>query len=225
MEKTIQGINHSTPRDYDKDPIVIEDYNPLFKILMVLDVSIWFFGTYFSSSTEHSTHAMYWLAHFAGYSFIPAVVFYFYFRKSRRKVLLKNNVLMYQEDTKVLEMITFDEIHDIRRTFNDYYRKEQNINPDYTIRIFLGRLISPIEYLILLVNKVLFHMVKNGLSAYKLFDAILIMTADGRVINILPTNNDEYKSVRNYFLEKKSVDVVNVNTVIKFNYKEEEKAK
>lgn len=225
MEKTAQNTHSSIQRDYDKDPIVIEDYNPLFSVLIVLVVSIWFFGTYFLTSTKHSSHSMYWLAHFAGYSFIPVVAFYFYFRKSKRKVVMENNVITYRENTKILESIFLNEISDIRRTFNDYYRKEQNRNPDYTIRIFLGRLLAPIEYVILLINKMLFHLVKNGLSTYRVFDAILVMTADGRVINILPTNNKEYEMVCNYFLEQMTTDVKAVGTLIKFDYRQEENVK
>jgi hypothetical protein len=29
-------------RDYDKDPIVIEDYNPMFNILFIIYISIYF---------------------------------------------------------------------------------------------------------------------------------------------------------------------------------------
>lgn len=225
MEHVTQSITPSTPRDYDKDPIVIEDYNPLFKVLMILVASIWFVDI-FIEPLKHMSHSqVFWSSHFFGFVFIPAIGFYFYFRKAKRKVILENNVLIYRENNEDLEMITLDDINDIRRTFNDYYRKEQNMNQDHTIRIFLGRLISPIEYLILLFNKVLFHLIKNGLSAYKVFDAVLISTLDGRVVNILPTTKDEYESIRSYFLEKKSVDITNAKTLIKFDYIEEEKMK
>ena len=36
MEQVTQNTNPSTPRDYDKDPIVIEDYNPLFLALWTI---------------------------------------------------------------------------------------------------------------------------------------------------------------------------------------------
>jgi len=220
-----QNTNPSTPRDYDKESIVIEDYNPLFKILMILVASIWFIDI-FIDPLKHMSHSqVFWSSHFFGFVFIPAIGFYFYFRKAKRKIILENNLLVYRENTEDLEVIALEEINDIRRTFNDYYRKEQNMDQDHTIRIFLGRLVSPIEYLILLFNKVLFHLIKNRLSAYKVFDAILISTLDGRVINILPTTKVEYETVRTYFLEKKSVDIMKVNTLIKFDYIEEEKMK
>lgn len=216
--------NLSTKRDYDKSPVIIEDFNPLFKILMVFVAAIWFFGTYVLSYGEHhSSSSMYWFAHFWGYTFIPMVGFYFYFKKSNRKVILTNNTLTYTEDNGILEIIHLNEITDMKQTFNDYYLKEQNVNPEHTIRIFLGRLISPIEYLILILNKFFFHLVKNRLSSYKLFDAILVMTQDGRIINILPTNTEDYESIKEYFLNKIDIDISNIPKLIKFDYKEETK--
>jgi hypothetical protein len=225
MEQNTTQQPQSGQRDYDKDPIVIEDYNPVFKVLMVLVASLWFIDFFIHPLKLASHSHSFWASHFFGFVFIPTISFYFYLRRVKRKIVIENNVITYREGVEVLETISLNEISDIRRTFNDYYRIGQNVNPDYTIRILLGRLISPIEYFILLINKILFHLVKNGLSAYKLFDAILVIADDGRVINILPTNNREYETVQSYFLEKKSIDIKNVNTLIKFDYIEEEKAK
>lgn len=227
MEQVTQNTNPSTPRDYDKDPIVIEDYNPLFFVLFIVFVGIYLTYLFVVNPNEshNSGSRSFWFAYFIGFLLLPTITFYRYIHKNNRKVILENNAITYREDKVVLEKIDINEIVDIRRTFNDYYRKEQNIHPDHSIRKLIDRILSPMEYIVLIVNKILFHVIKNHLRAYKLFDAILIFTANGRVINILPTTKDEYESVRSYFLEKKVIDIINANVLIKFDYRQEEKTK
>lgn len=222
----VSNISNIRARDYDKEPIIIEDYNPLFKIILIFEVTIWFFFIAFTTITDSWSHSKsFWFAHFIGYSLVPTIAFYFYLKKAKRKVILKNTYISYLENEKVLESIAVDNIVSIKRTFNDFYLKEQERNPSHTIRIFLGRLMAPLEYFILIINKFLFHLAKNGLKNYKLFDAILLISLDNRVINILTTNQVEYKMVEEYIFEKKAIEVINTDVFIKFDYIEEEKSK
>lgn len=102
---------------------------------------------------------------------------------------------------------------------------KQQMSPDWAIRRWLSKIVSPIEYLFLLITKFVFHFVQNKLAAYRLFDAILVTTEDEKVINILPTKNSEYEIVRKYFLEKCAVDIAVAPKVIKYDYMDEEIAK
>lgn len=219
MEKTTQGINPSTPRDYDKDPIVIEDYNPIFHLALIFVAGAVFLYIELVIGKQNSTMG------FWAITFFPALFFYFYLRKVKRKVVIKTDTIIYHDNKQSLECIQINEIKEIERVFNDFYLKKQKMNPNWTIRIWLTRILSPIEYVILLMNKFIFHLVKNRLTAYKLFDAILIITEDKRVINILPTNKGEYAMVREYFFKKFGLDITTVKRSIIFDYTEEEKAK
>lgn len=206
-------------RDYDKDPILIEDYNPIFHLPVIFIAGAIFL--YFEISFQKSGNPM----GFWALTFFPALFFYFSLRKAKRVIVMKNDSILYQENEQILELIQVNENKDIERTFNDFYLKKQEMNPDWTIRIWLSKIISPIEYLFLLVSKFIFHLVKNRLAAYRVFDAILVTTEDKRIINILPTNNSEYEMVRRYFLEKCTVDIAIALIVIKYDYVDEEIAK
>ncbi|MDD4950738.1 hypothetical protein [Sulfuricurvum sp.] len=209
-----QNTNPSTPRDYDKDPIVIEDYNPKIHMPFIFIVGAVFL--YLELFFHKKDSFAFWAL-----IFFPAVTFYFVLRKAKRVVELKTDTFVYRDDTEVLESIHINEISSIERTFNDFYRKKQKMDPDWTIRIWLSKLLSPL-LIVLIIEKFIFHLFKNRLSAYKLFDAILISTQDGRVINILPNDNDEYEMVKEYFLEKCSVDITTVETTIITDYINEE---
>jgi DNA-directed RNA polymerase subunit F len=139
--------------------------------------------------------------------------------------VLENNAITYRENQNIIEQIGINQIIIIKRTFNDYYRKEQNIDPDHMFRILINRIFSLVKYIILIPNKVIFHILKNHLSAYKFFDSILVCANDNKIINILPTNNIEYQNIREYFLERKNIDILSTQIIIKFDYRQEEKMK
>lgn len=211
--------SNTQPRDYDKDPIVIDDYNPMLHMPVIFIAGAIFL--YFEITLHKSSNPM----GFWALTFFPALFFYFYLRKAKRVIVIKANELLYHENKQSLESIRIDEIKNIERTFNDFYLKQQQMNPEWTFRIWLSKIISPLEYLFLLVSKFVFHLVKNRLTAYKLFDAVLVTTEDKRIINILPTNNSEYEIVRRFFLEKCAIDIAIAPIVIKYDYMDEEIAK
>lgn len=139
--------------------------------------------------------------------------------------MLENNAITYRENQNIIEQIDINQINNIKRTFNDYYRKEQNIDPDHIFRILINRVLSLAKYIVLILNKLVFHIFKNRLSAYKFYDSILVITNDNKIINILPTNHIEYENVCKYFLQRKSIDILSTPIIIKFDYRQEEKVK
>lgn len=206
-------------KDYDKDPIVIEDYNPLLHLPVIFIAGVIFL--YFEITFHKNSNLM----GFWALTFFPALFFYFYLRKAKRVIVIKEDLLLYRENEQVLESIRTEEIKKIERTFNDFYLKKQQMNADWIIRRWLSKITSPVEYLFLVIIKMFFHLVQNKFTAYRLFDAILVTTEDERIINILPTNNSEYEMVRKYFLEQFTVDITIAPIVIKYDYMDEEIAK
>lgn len=105
---------NAQPRDYDKDPIVIEDYNPM------LHMPVIFLAGAISLYLELFYHKKDSFAFWA-LTFFPALSFYFYLRKAKRMIVIKEDTLLYHENEQILESIRIDKIKNIERTFNDYY--------------------------------------------------------------------------------------------------------
>lgn len=219
MEQVTQNTNPSTPRDYDKDPIVIEDYNyifyPLFIVWAALLVLYWFIS---DMSIINETTQRYRFFHFIGVIFIPIIFLVIQMKKQKRIIKCNNIEIAYFENEKVIERISLNNIETIQRTFNDYYIKNQQSKGLFYVIVIL---LSPIYLIILMINKFLFHAITDFFRSYKLFDAIIIFDKNGNFINILPTKYHEYKELETYFTEKKISDINNAMTFIKFDYNEE----
>ena len=104
MEKTTQNTHSSIQRDYDKDPIVIEDYNYIFYVLYVLwggvIIAYLYFLNPFHNSNEISKN--FWFLHFILMSVLPIITFYFQMRQSKRKLFLQENEIILKENERII---------------------------------------------------------------------------------------------------------------------------
>jgi hypothetical protein len=209
MEKTAQTTNPSTPRDYDKDPIVIEDYNPLFmwwqSIYVVLPLGI----IVLLSNPFHKDITNMILKLFIT---MPIILFPIYkqyrFAKGHRKIILKENEINYYHDEYKITQMNLNSIKSIHKTFDDFYHSSQQFNWFYS---FLVLIFFPFVILIkvaLITIKGLKHLLLgNRLSEFVLYDAIIIESQAGDILNILPQNNSERKQIKIYFLSKINMDI------------------
>jgi len=218
-----QNTNPSTPRDYDKEPIVIEDYNYIFYILYVIWGGIIIAYFYIMNPFDNSNNISkdFWFLHFLVMSALPIITFYFQMKKSKRTIILNENQIFFKENETVLEQIELKHIDSIHRTFNDYYIKNQEVE-DWSVILILVFL--PINLAIHLINKFLFHLYKSGLKNYKFFDSIIIFDDEGRFINIMPTTAYEYELITEYFRKNLNSNIHTAEIFFKFNYGNEKGA-
>lgn len=209
--------SNSQTRDYDKDPIVLEDYNYIFDILYVIwggaIIAYFYFLNPFHNTNEVSKH--FWLIHFLVASALPIVTFYFQMKKSKRVIIFNKNEIIFKENSKIIETIEVKKIELIKRTFNNYYVKNQEIE-DWSIIFVI--LFLPFNLPIQLINKFLFHVFKGGFSSYKLFDAIIVFSVNDAFINILPNTKSEYDSVAEYFSRQLGFHIEHAEIFFKLNY-------
>lgn len=223
MEQGIQSINPSTPRDYNKNPIVIEDYNYIFNILYVIWGGIIIAYLYIMNPFGNTNHISkdFWFMHFIVMSGLPIITFYFQMKKSKRTIVLNENDILFKENETLLERIELKNIESIHRTFNDYYRKNQEVEDWSVILIFV---FLPINLSIHLINKFLFHLYKSRLRNYKFFDSIIIFDNEGRFINIMPNTKSEYEQVIEYLSHRLDFHIENAEIFFKLNYGNEKGA-
>jgi hypothetical protein len=190
-------------RDYDKNPIIIKDYNyiffPLYILLSVLPM-LGYVLIYIPKVSPIGCGLA------AGAVYINMSTFLRAFNK--RTIVLSNNSIKFFHKDKVLESINLDEITDINRTFSIMYHKSQV--PSETVKKIQKILFLPwililwlVGYLPFIIIKFFFHFFRKY-SKCRLFDAIIVFGGD-KFINILPATEYEHQEVRKYFMLKKPV--------------------
>jgi hypothetical protein len=188
-------------RDYDKNPIIIKDYNyiffPLYILLSVLPMLVYVL-IYIPKASPIGCGLA------AGAVYISMSTFLRAFNK--RTIVLSNNSIKFFHKDKVLESINLDEITNINRTFSIMYHKSQV--PSETVKKIQKILFLPwilllwlVGYLPFIIIKFFFHFFRKY-SKCHLFDAIIVFSGD-KFINILPATEYEYQEVRKYFILKK----------------------
>ena len=205
MEKNIK-------RDYDKEPIIIEDYNSLFLFLLMasflpLCIFVYIYNPFNVEKTDSFARNLLII--------IPLMIFPYmssYFRaKGKRKIVLENRSIKFLHENILIEEIEVSKISEIKKTYSDIYHKSQYPNIIGKIGWFLAipLLAYFFGYLVLLMFlglylyivfiKYLFHKIKDKSYKFRLFDSVIIYDNE-KFINILPITNKDYEDVRNYFL-------------------------
>lgn len=204
-------------RDYNENPIVIADYNHIFSsMFMGVTALIIAYLIFLSSYGVYSEFfEKYFFIHIVFFLMLPGLVYFFQVKNTKRKVLLRRDRIVFLEANNVLQSLETKNIKYVKRTFHDYYRKEQARG---NMASFYSMLFSPIHIPVHLANKFFFHLFKNRLGAYKLFDAFIVFDHNDNFITILPTNYEEREALKYYFLHKLDLDIKKVERFYKIDY-------
>lgn len=204
-------------RDYNEDPIVIADYNHIFSSMFMVVTSLIIAYMFFLSSygAYSELFQKYFFIHILFFLLLPGFVYYLQVKNTKRKVLLRRDRIVFLEADNVLQSLETENIKDVRRTFYDYYRKEQTRG---NIASLSSALFSPIHIPVHLLNKFFFHLFKNRLKAYRLFDAFIVFDHNNDFITILPTNCEERKALKRYFLHRFGLDIKKAGRFYKIDY-------
>lgn len=196
----------SWQRDYDENPIMIDDYNPLFLALWTISaipivIFIYIFNPGGTSAESLSLNV---------FVIIPIVMFpyiYGYIKtRGKRRIVLTNSEVKFFHENLLLESIKIDEISNIYKTYSDLYHRSQYPNE---FGKFMSYILFPIALYMnamLLLNKLFFHIYKDGCGSYRIYDAVMIFSEE-KFINILPSNLDEYYELKQYFNQKNHIDI------------------
>jgi hypothetical protein len=207
-------------RDYDKEPIVIKDYNSLFLCLymvsfMPLLIIIVIYNPY-NVEKDNLFRNLLIIVPLIIYPYVSA-----YFRaKGKRKIVLENKCIRFLHENILIEKINISDISEIKKTYSDIYHKTQYPNMigriGWFISIplmfyFLGYfalIIFPGLYVYMIFLKYVFHKIKDKSYKSRLYDSIIIYQGEN-FINILPVTEKDHEEVRNYFFVQGLGDVRN----------------
>lgn len=135
--------------------------------------------------------------------------------KDKRIIKLTNSKIEFLHREILLEKISLDEITNIHKTFSDLCHKSQHPNAFGRLMSYLFAPLYLVSNFALLVYKFIFHLFKDGYRSYRFYDAIIVF-ADDRFINILPTTEEEYNEVKKYFYRKKQINVATTKVFFDF---------
>lgn len=209
MEQVTQNTNPSTPRDYDKDPIVIEDYNPLFgwweTLYVIFPIFILIFLLNpFNVEKGNMISKVLLMTPFA---LLPMYREYKN-AKNHRRIFLKNNVLLYCHDENEVTQIDLNSIIKINSTFDDFYHSSQKLSDFYkVVLLILVPFVIAWKVGLLLTKFIRYLIINKKISGYIAFDAIIIESNSNEILTIFPRNDIERKLVREYFWQFKNIDI------------------
>lgn len=118
------------------------------------------------------------------------------------KVILTNNQIIRHWEGATTE-ITWSSDVIVEKSFIDFFDKQQ---ADASWQRYLGAVFNVLlEHPLSFIAKPIYHLYKNGLSAYRLFDTIVVRDGE-EMIAILITNNQDYELIKE-FLFTKDIDI------------------
>ncbi len=210
--------NEKIIKNYDKEPIIIKDFNSLFLFLLQMALIPIMILVYIYNPGGTSDDSLFRNI----FIIIPAMMYPYtraYFKsRGKRKILLTNDSIKFMHESIVIEEILISEITDIKKTYSDIYHRSQYPSELGKIGFFAlipllayfidwkFLLIYPVVYGYLILAKFVFHKIKDKGYKYRFLDAIIVYSGK-KFINILPVTNEEYEVVRNYFLAKNLGDI------------------
>ena len=220
-------------RDYDKEPLIIQDYyndKTVNKFIIYIILPILIICAIISQSM-HDASRYFFIFLYGFFGLIIIILFlvrkmnkptknndFFKFTNSNIVYINKNKQIKNLEKNNIARLIlSFD-----RRYDNKYKASKFFI---FYICIFLivwcGLLIFIYNVFILIFAllfvyfmlfgfKPLLHIHKGGFKSLRFFDQLVIYESEfkgGKIINILIATNDEYNELREYFLQILNIDI------------------
>ncbi|MDA3085033.1 MULTISPECIES: hypothetical protein [unclassified Campylobacter] len=216
--ENLQNKNESQ-RDYDKKPIVINDYSRLFAFVFNI---VMFVSTLIGAiclMIYKNKFGMY----IAGiYILIMCLIFLGIGISNFRKFYLNPNFKFTLLNDKILESKNPEiEINLTKEVFVGLtYIAMDDKNSKFT-GSFLSVVVFPINIFIiqpiLIISKILFHFIRDG--EFWLFDSFIVIDNDGKFINIMATNIKEFDDLKKYFKQKFGIDEFSNYYFFNYSYK------
>ena len=225
MTEIEEKINTENKRDYDKNPIVIEDYNP--KIMYEYINKIFLLGLLVIIINPFNILWTNMIGGFIGLLIIYYPIYKRYKNLKKRLIILKEeNIHVYYKNKKLYKL-TIKDINLIEKTYQSFYTKEQSIQKFNGFKklfaYILNIVLLPLKILDLL--KIIFKkvfLIKNFKTAInsEIFDSLLLVT-DDEIINILIPTNEIYDELNEYVKEKFFKDIKQLKKNFMFFYIDE----
>lgn len=206
-------------RDYDKEPIIIKDYNGEVTSFWTLFVFIFILIAIAFSDNKFVA--------------LPFLIWIFKSENQYKNAEFKfTNSSILHTSPKFIKEIGTQRIDKIQKSMQIFYEihneKVENKFLKYFVNIFLILWLLGIIFVVIVIEnqpasillfllglfvpQVLYHLKKDK-NFLTLYDTILVKTDDFKIC-IFIAKNDDYKEIRKYFLFKKGIDINKVENIL-----------
>lgn len=212
-------------RDYDKEPLVIEDYNVLFMWLMckyiILPLTLVLFLIEIFIHPLVKDVDLYKLLIFIPIAISP-VYSQYNANKGKRKIVFSNTTISYVHDKVTLNTVSLNQEFNTYLSFQNYYHQSQDRFSAwyYALIFFIGLLITQS----LMLNMAIFIVVAVFMSLafqftkllimkenYNLFHALLLISKK-KVISVPLLKKQDFDEVKEYLV----VHGIDIETLPKY---------
>lgn len=158
-------------RDYDKEPIVLDDYNASFAwyVFKYTGIPLLFFVIFvYPLITGNEIKSS-----FISLFIITLPMINMYNQAKKRKIILSQNKIEYVDSEDKLSIIDLNIPNTFKKSFQNYYYKKQNLHFFYFVFIFffIGFLMKSLVYgTLLIMGAILTTFVLNTITKYILSD-------------------------------------------------------
>lgn len=208
-------------RDYDKEPIILEDYNTSFAWYSMKYVGFpLMFIAFFIYPLISGNHIK---SSFASMGVIMIPMYRLFQQSKLRKIILKQNSIEYIDSGDPLTIIDLNESNKFQKSFQNYYYKKQDLHFLYYVFIFffVGLLMhSLVDGALLLLWAYAVVFIVNLITKYilsdhgSLFFSSILVQQDEDVISIPIYKKIDYQNVTDY-LQSRGIDIQALPTFFK----------
>jgi hypothetical protein len=196
----IENTHPSTQRDYDKDPVEIKDDSRQLSLWLYIVFAILIYSYVLLNPNSHFTQINLMISISI---FVLPVLYKSLPLLHEESIITLSNTQIIRQWGESTNALRWSSNVIIEKSFIDFFDKQQ---ADASWQKYFGFLFN-ILFLhpLLIFTKIIYHLVKNGLNAYRFFDTFVFHDGDVMVA-ILITNNQDYELLKE-FLSIKGVDI------------------
>lgn len=212
-------------RDYDKDPIVIKDYNSIFQIISFC-VALFFIAIHFFIYGDRDSFLNLKNYIFFVFPFFVLPILISNFKSLKNTIKFTDEKILYFSDEEIIEEILLDKITEIKKTIDARQNKSQKM-PSYAkylllfLFCFVGYLAVTQNIKIIFIGAIFcffgfplfkygFHFYKDKAKSYELFDNFIFFEND-KFINVMPIDSQQKTEIENFIFEKFNIKANELN--------------
>lgn len=204
MAEIEEKIDIKNKRDYDKEPIVIEDYIPRIIFYVILSELIFWELLFIINPMEINNSEVLRILLCLPIIILPT--FFEYRQNKSKSYILKNNTIEIKTKTHT-EIYNLDKFKSIEKTFQSYYSKKQKVDGLKKVFWYIFSIILiPIQFTIEIQN---FFVRKIIFSGKKLnsYNSLIITFEGDEFINIFLKDEKQYQEMKKYCLNQLGEDI------------------
>lgn len=204
MAEIEERIDIENKRDYDKNPIVIEDYIPRIIFYVILSELIFWELLFIINPMEINNSEVLRILLCLPIIILPT--FFEYIQNESKSYILKNNTIEIKTKTHT-EIYNLDKFKSIEKTFQSYYSKKQKVDGVKKVFWYIFSIILiPIQFTIEIQN---FFVRKIIFSGKKLnsYNSLIITFEGDEFINIFLKDEKQYQEMKKYCLNRLGEDI------------------